>query len=162
MKEIKLTQGKVALVDDEDYEYLNQWKWYAYKHKYKHTYYARKSKNNKCILMHRIIMNTPPNLQVDHVYHNGLDNRKFIEINGRLKQNLRNCTNSQNSMNKTALGKSKYLGVSYVGKYITAKIRINGRLRYLGSFKTEDAAALAYNEAAKIYHGEFANLNIIE
>lgn len=84
MKEIKLTQGKVALVDDEDFEYLNQWKWHAMK--IKNAYYAKRSVEingkSKSILMHRIIMNTPDNLQIDHVFHNTFDNRiEFFEYN---------------------------------------------------------------------------------
>ena len=151
MKEIKLTQGKVALVDDEDYEYLNQFKWSFYKSR--KTYYANRIKTIKGkgygMTMHRVIMNTPSNMEVDHIDHNGLNNQKH---------NLRNCTFTQNRKNKTASGKSKYLGVGFAGKQIQAHI-LN---LYLGSFKTEEDAARAYDNAARKYHGEFANLNIIK
>ena len=155
MKTIPLTQGKVALVDDEDYDFLNQWKWYAYKHR--NTYYAvRDSRNHKrtqgnTILMHRFIMNTPSNLQVDHKDQNGLNNQKY---------NLRNCNNSQNHMNCKSWGKSKYRGVFYYKmKYIRASICINGKDTHLGTYKTEEEAARAYDKKAKELFGEFAKLN---
>lgn len=159
MKEIKLTQGYVALVDDEDYEYLNQWKWYANQRgKY---YYARRTLRNEqnkfsWITMHRLIMNPPKGMDVDHINHNTLDNRKC---------NLRVCTRSQNCRNTTPCGKSKYLGVyfSYYKdkSYIHSDILINGKKKHLGSFKTEEDAALAYNKTALELYGEYANLNII-
>jgi hypothetical protein len=152
MKEIKLTQGKVALVDDEDYEYLNQFKWYA--HKKPCTFYAERSvgnrKNRTLVRMHRVIMNTHDNMQVDHIDHNGLNNQKC---------NLRNCTASQNRMNKRPFGKSIYKGVGFNEGLIQARIRINNKQIHLGYFKSEELAAKSYDIAAKKYHGEFANLN---
>jgi len=159
MKEIKLTRGLFVMVDDEDYEYLNQWNWYT--NKSRNTYYAARyaTKNGKEIvkLLHREILNTPDNLFVDHIDHNGLNCQKY---------NIRNCTRSQNAMNRIPWGKSKYLGVSveamgrHIGR-IKAQVRINKKVTCLGYFKTEELAALAYNEAAKKHYGEFANLNII-
>ena len=152
MKEIKLTQNTVTQVDDEDYEYINQWKWHTQSNKV--TKYAVRTSNK--IAMHRVIMNTPKGLQVDHIDHNGLNNQKA---------NLRNCTHGQNQMNRKSSGKSKYLGV-YLDKRnrtkkFRAMIRVDNKNIYLGSFLNEREAALVYNDNAIIYHGEFAKLNIL-
>ena len=160
MKQIALSKtGKryankyFALVDDEDYDYLNQWKWCAKKDKT--TYYAMRTiwingKPNG-ILMHRLVIKANNGMMIDHKDMNGLNNQKF---------NLRICTQSQNRMNGRARGKSKYLGVCYRdNKYIMAVISINGKQKKLGTFKTEEEAAKRYDEFAKIYHGEYANLN---
>jgi len=75
MKEIQLTQGKIALVDDGDYEKLNQFKWYTIK--IRSLFYAARERQNKTILMHRIIINAPERLYTDHINGNPLDNRKI-------------------------------------------------------------------------------------
>lgn len=163
MKEIKLTQGKVALVDDEDYDYLNQWKWCAEKGRY--TYYAmrgvRHGRKVEGIRMHRFILNTSKLMEVDHIDHNGLNNQKH---------NIRNCNTSQNNKNVTSWGKSKYLGVCFshskrkdkIYTSIQSRIRVNNEVCHLGSCKTEEQAAKRYDTAAIYFHGEFANLNFKE
>ena len=159
MRTIQLTQGKVALVDDSDYEWLNQWKWLA--HKERGTYYALRSVrikgrlNRKVIRMHRLIMNTPDNMLTDHRNHDGLNNQRY---------NLRVATPGQNQHNRLSWGKSKFLGVGIVKTginkgQITAQIHANGKKIHLGNFPTEEAAARVYDVNAKELFGEFANLN---
>ena len=152
MKEIPLTQGKIALVDDEDYEYLCQFNWYARKDK--RTYYAVRSvhlKNGKVYSehMHRVIMNTTKGNVVDHIDHNGLNNQKY---------NLRNCTPNENRLNRTVREGCEFMGVSK-HTYFIARINNGNERICLGRFKTAKEAAMAYDEAAKKYHGEFASLN---
>ena len=160
MKEIQLTQGKVALVDDEDYEYLMQWKWFA--NKKGSTFYAVRSlhSNNvrKTIFMHRLITNNiNTKMQTDHLNGNGLDNRKI---------NLRICTTSQNSMNRGLQinNTTGFKGVNYdkFSNKFRAQIRVNNIYKNLGYYIDPKDAARAYNAAAQKYHGEFANLNKID
>ena len=153
MKLIPLTLGLFAQVDDHWFKELNQYKWQA--HKNGSTYYAtralkREGNKRKVIWMHRQIMNTLEGMDCDHINHNGLNN---------LEENLRNCNKNQNAWNHLPHGKSPYLGVSYAGKYIQACISSYGKKIYLGSFKTEEEAARAYDKKAKELFGEFANLN---
>lgn len=162
MKEIKLAKGLITYVDDEDYEYLNQFKWSAQKHH--NTYYVKRAipnpngKGQIWIKMHREIMQTPKDLEVDHIDNNGLNNQKH---------NLRNCTHAENGRNRLP-NKNNPLGLKGVrmvgsGRFI-ARIRINQKDLYLGTFDTPELAGQAYNQASKIYHKEFAkpNLNIME
>jgi len=167
MKEIELTHGggKVALVDDEDYEYLNHWRWYLTKDGYAARSGVTNGRRFGC-RMHRVILGlTDPLILTDHKDRDRLNNQK---------SNLRTCTNIQNKWNVTARGRSKYLGVMYQKRHfittsgrifdyevIIARIRVNGKYIRIGQFDTEEDAALAYNKIAKQYRGEFANLNII-
>ena len=162
MKEIELTQGKVAIVDDENYKLLNQSKWYAllggsgYRAARKGKFYYENGKQiQPVILMHRLIMDTPDGIDVDHINHNTLDNRK---------SNLRNCLHSENSSNrkKNRTNRSKYKGVILRGGYILAKIAKDKKQIHLGYHKTEEEAAKAYNKAALNLFGEFAKLNTME
>lgn len=155
MKEIQLTQGKITLVDDEDYERVSQYKWFA--HKENIRFYAWGRINKKIIKLHRFIMNIHnPKILVDHINGNGLDNRK---------ENLRFCSASQNNFNRKPIKNiSGYKGVrkELKSKNWSARIYMNYKEKYLGSFITKEDAAKAYNEAAIKYFGEFANLNIIK
>jgi hypothetical protein len=160
-KEIQLTQGQVAIVDDEMYDYLNQWKWYASKQKNGKFYAERKITVNslrKSIIMHRLIINnTDIKLHTDHINGITLDNRKI---------NLRICTNSQNQMNKKTQinNKNGFKGVSYnkEKKKYEVNITLNGNKIFLGRHLNIIEAAKSYNEAAIKYFGEFANLNKID
>ena len=158
-KEIQLTKGKVAIVDDEDFEYLNQWKWYAHKTNTLNFYAERSMRINgkkTFILMHRVIMNTDKHLVVDHINGNGLDNTKL---------NLRNCTNSENIRNRkiSSNNTSGYKGFHYNirDNMWRSTIRINNKRLHIGNFIDITDAAKAYNEAAIKFHGEFARLNEI-
>jgi len=157
MKQIPLTQGKIALVDNEDFEYLSQWKWFA--HKSRNTFYAeRKAGKDTHIKMHRQLLGLEhgDRRQTDHQNHNGLDNRQG---------NIRICTPQQNHRNLLPLKEksSKFKGVSWFkpGKKWRVRISFNKRMIYLGYFTSETEAALVYNEAAKKYFGNFAYLNKI-
>lgn len=153
MKKINLTQGKYALVDNEDFEYLNQFRWH-----FSNYYAARKiTKDNgkyTSIYMHRIINNTPEGMDTDHINGDKLDNRKC---------NLRSCTNSQNHMNRGCQSNnaSGYKGVDWkkAAQKWRASIKSDGKRRHLGYYDTAEAAHAAYKREAKISFKEFCNIN---
>ena len=156
MKEIQLTQGKVTLIDDEDFEKVNQFKWY-----YLNVGYAVRSVwiNNKCntILLHRYLLGLKKgdSIEVDHIDGNKLNNIRY---------NLRECTGKQNKCNKLKLitNTSGYKGVYWHkgAQKWCAQIATNGIHVYLGLYSNLNDAAFAYDNAALKYHGKFANLNL--
>lgn len=157
MRQIQLSNGMTALVDEDDYEPLNRWKWYA--RKIGNTFYAVRNipgahRNHNKLFMHREILNSPKGKQVDHINGNGLDNRKI---------NLRECTPAENRHNMHARRgiSSKYKGVCWVKnkKKWQAAIMTNGKRHWLGYYANEIEAAFAYDQAAIKYFGEFSNLN---
>ncbi len=153
MREIKLTKGYVAIVDDEDFERINQDKWFVIIKK-ERVCAARKSYKpiKKTIYMHKEIIVTPKDLEIDHINRNALDNRK---------ENLRVATSAQNNWNRRAANNksSKYKGVRFnTGKFV-ATIAANKRVFHLGRFKSEIEAARAYDKKARELHGAFAYLN---
>ena len=160
MKEIILTQGMVSLVDDIDYDFLNQFKWSARK---AHTgdFYAIRnslSENGKrhTIYMSRQILGLEIKdiRQTDHINQNTLDNRRG---------NVRICTHQQNNRNRKSFSNttSQFKGVHWEkqrGKW-RAQITMNGKHKHLGYFDFEIDAAEAYNVVAEKCFGEFACLN---
>lgn len=160
MKEIPLSkEGKnrgkyVALVDDEDFERVNQFRWVADVNK--NTVYAKRTncvngiKHGKT-LMHNFITKFK---KTDHADRNGLNNQGF---------NLRECTDSQNMMNRGPFKNksSTYKGVSFNKRYQkwSAEIVLNKKRTFLGYFIDEVVAAKIYNKKAKELFGEFAFLN---
>lgn len=160
MREIKLTQDKVTIVDDADFEWLNQWKWYAIWDGWR-WYAVRNSTdaNGKkhTIYMHRQIMDAQPGQQVDHEDRDGLNNQR--------EKNLRFCTGSQNQANRKKWpgGSSQFKGVCWhkQARKWRAQIGVNCKLIHLGYFEDEIEAALAYNEAAIKHFEKFARPNII-
>lgn len=150
MKEIILNKGFKTLVDDWNYDWLNKWKWRVF---YNHgNYYVRRWNRltKKSIYMHRLIMNTPVGLEVDHGDHNGLNNQEY---------NLTNCTVVKNQQNKKVQGKSKYRGVTFNQGKIRAILCMNGITIHLGYCKTQLQAAKRYDMAAINLLPEVINLN---
>ena len=153
MKKIKLSGGKQTLVDDEDFEFLNQWKWNALHTKPGRFVVGRTTRKKegvrRTLSMSRVITGAPSAFQVDHKNGNPLDNRK---------KNLRICTHSENQFNRGCYTNNKLglKGVRLQGKSYVARISYRGELKHLGSFKTASLATKAYREAAKKYHKEFA------
>lgn len=154
MKEIKLTRGEVALVDDSDFNFLNQWKWHV-RQGHNTRYAVRVVTKRHTVSMHRVIMQVyRKDLLIDHIDLNGLNNQK---------NNLRICDKFQNAKNRRPRknGSSKYLGVSWckTSKKWIAQININKKIVHLGRFSSEEEAAKAYDHRARLNHKEFANLN---
>jgi hypothetical protein len=147
VKEIELTLGMVAKVDDEDYDWLNQWKWQAIK---KETdIYARRTDGT---YMHNLILGTKEGCIVDHIDNKGLNNQRL---------NLRHATIAQNQYNqKPRGGTSPYKGVFRRdnGTFL-ARISKDRKSYHLGVFDDEIASANAYNHSAYEMFGEFAKLN---
>lgn len=160
MKQIRLTRSQVALIDDEDYDKVSQYLWYAHKGKGSNTLYAYAgiTKNNKqdTIKMHRLILDlNDSNISVDHINRNGLDNRKV---------NLRKCSHYQNCFNTIGRKNSSsiYKGVSKDDNKYISQIRINGIKYVLGYYNTQKEAAIVYDAIARYYMKEFAYTNFEE
>ncbi len=155
MKKIKLTKGKYTLVDNDDYEILNNYKWYAKRGT--NTFYAARSilnkdGNQKTIRMHRLLMDAPDSLEVDHKDGNGLNNQR---------SNIRLATKSQNRMNRPKQSRniSGFKGVSWdkIHRAWIAYITLDGVQKNLGYFKSKQEA---YQHRCKVsieYHKEFTH-----
>jgi len=161
-RKIPLTQDKYAIVDPERYEELIKYNWFAVRSE--RGYYAvrmTKAKKGsgvrqKAVRMHRVVLGAPENRFVDHINHNGLDNRRV---------NLRLVTMQQNIWNKRKQRgnySSQYKGVNWnknENKWV-ARITCNGKTISLGYFDGEKAAAKAYDAKAKKLFGEYAAPNL--
>lgn len=162
MPTIQLSQDKQAIVSDEDFEFLMQWKWSA-----GGRYVARSTKRGeiegkrRIVLMHRAIMERmlggpiPEGMEVDHINRDRYDNRRA---------NLRVVTRKQNAMNrspnKVSSGKaSRFKGLSWFCNKWVVRIKIGGETVYLGRYTMEEEAARIYDKAAREAFGEFATLN---
>jgi hypothetical protein len=166
MKKIPLTQGKYALVDDNIYQKIIKFKWYAvyergrwYAKTTVHMGYINKKRIKCNMYMHRYILHPPHGYDVDHINRNGLDNRSI---------NLRACTRSQNLINSTRNRHSKntkptseYKGVYWRNdkQKWAARISIKGQETYLGLYDNEVNASYAYDAYAKKHYKEYALLN---
>lgn len=164
-KEIPLTNGLVAIVDDEDYEYLSQFKWYARKHY--NTYYASRTDRVENGIkiprfsMHQLIMGRRDGMIIDHKDRNGLNNTR---------DNLRFVTVAQNAWNATkrpprgSEHPSQFKGVIWKKdqrKWVAFIVIAKDKKKHLGSFASEYDAALAYDVAAFKLRGEYARLNLV-
>ena len=160
MKLIELTRSKYAMVDDEDFDRVNEFKWYAAKGK--HTYYCQrtegssKNKNKVTLHLHKFILNTTS--IVDHKDGNGLNNQKY---------NLRTCTyklniyNSAGNKNATSIYKGVYKTKTKIGSFET-QIKIDYKSYSIGRNIDEIICAKYYDAVARFYHGEFAKCNFEE
>ena len=154
MKQIQLTKGKSALVDDADFDWLMERKWNLSGNGYAVTWVPGKKTQ---VLMHREIVKPPNGVEIDHINGNKIDNRR---------ENLRLSTRQGNGCNRQKFSvttSSVYKGVSWAktkNRWL-AGIKYNGKQRHLGLFVNEWDAALAYNSAAIELFGDFARLNVL-
>ncbi len=148
---VSLDKGMVTVIDASDAERVLTRRWHAARRG--KNWYAATTIKKKQVYLHRFILDAPPGVMLDHADNDGLNN---------CRRNLRPCNHSQNGANSPnhKIGKSGYRGVSYNPYgYWFARIRTKEKRITLGYFHTQEEAALAYDAAARIIHGEFAVLN---
>lgn len=157
MELIPLTQGKCAIVDDEDAAVVSKYKWHCNDSGYAVTQIRIGDGSAKKVRMHRLLLNPPADMDIDHINGNRMDNRRC---------NLRICTRSENLRNakkhKThAEASSKFKGVCWhkQRRRWYARYRKDGKQFHIGLFDNEEDAARAYDAAAKTAFGAFARLN---
>ncbi len=154
MKVIELTRGRVAVVDDEDFEKLAQYRWQCSKGGYATRSGKMVDGKRPCLYMHVVVFGqpVPKGFQVDHRNGDLLDNRR---------DNLRLATYRQNQQN-AKIRIDNLIGVKGVrfrkdtGKYVARIHTDNGKRIQVGAFNTPEEAKRAYDEAAIRFHGEFA------
>ena len=149
MKQIKLTKGRVALVDDRDFSWLNQWKWcisngYAARSIYMGG--GRKNPKNKVIYIHRLVNKTLDGFETDHINRNKLDNRRC---------NLRTADRSLNTRNHPLRisSKSGYKGIDFYKRVKKWRVRIsiNKKTISLGYFGNIKDAVKARKQGEELY-----------
>lgn len=148
-KQIPLTKGKFAIIDDADFESIKMFRWSC-----TNTGYAARAKRingkSKYIPMHRVILNAPDGIDIDHINGNRLDNRR---CNLRLATRAQNVHNSRMRKDNTSGFKGVY---KRYGKFV-AKICFNHIWIWLGLFPTAEEASQAYQDTARKLHGNFFN-----
>lgn len=152
MREILVRGGRnaglVILVDDEDYPKVERYRWRAVRDH--NTFYAYARVNGRHTSMHQLLMNGGGRM-IDHIDRNGLNNQR---------NNLRFTTNSANQANgrprKNSVG---FRGVSRVNQKFRAQIKVDGKTINLGRYGTPEAAAMAYDAAVRVFHGDHATVN---
>lgn len=156
-RKIELTNGGFALVDDEDFEMLSKFSWRGHNNgrmTYASAYLGGGRKNGRKGYMHRLIMNAQKGQMIDHKNRDGLDNRR---------ENLRFTDRKGNEGNSRPRldSRSKYKGVffSQENQKWVAQGKRNGKTKHLGTYKTEELAALAFDKSARDYYKDFAFLN---
>jgi len=156
MREIVLTKGQIAIVDDDAFDRLNAYKWYAQSRGDGKFYAARRNgRGGELLYMHREINSTPDGLHTDHIDGNTLNNSR---------SNLRTATPKQNSQNRPRQKRQALKGAWFDASGKTsnrwrAAIRLDGKLKYLGRFATQEDAASAYAKASAFYFGEYNRSN---
>jgi hypothetical protein len=139
----------ICLYDLEDHELISRFNWSLHSQGY-----AQTTINGKTVLMHRLILGIvySPGIEVDHIFHNKLDNRRA---------NIRICTRSENSRNSRKIKKcsSKFKGVYWDKNTWHAQIKRGNRIVNLGRFQSENTAGRVYDQIARIEYNEFACLN---
>jgi len=159
MKEIRLSQNKIALVDDSDYEELNKYNWYA--HEGGSTFYAARTirnsrlRNKQTIMMHQSVLQNNKD-RIDHIDCNGLNNQKE---NLRIATNQQNCMNKPGAYDKTSIYKGVFKTRN--GTFET-QFKYNYKSYSIGRSRDEQEAAKYYDAVARYYHGEFAWCNFKE
>ena len=151
MREVKLTQGKVAIVDHDDYDWLNQWKWSL------SGRYVHRKAGKRTIYLHRLICGNPKGMVCDHINGDPLDNRR---------SNLRICHQKDNTRNSKLQKNNKtgFVGVSFLKSYgkFESYIHVNHKKINLGYFDDPIVAAKTRDIASIKYFGEFGRLNFPE
>lgn len=159
MKKIPLTKGFMAIVDDDMFDYLTQWKWHVHSNGHGGIYAVREESidKRKMICMHLVIIGAQVEERVDHIDGNGLNNQRY---------NLRFCTNAQNQCNRCLQSNnhSGWRGVSWDSRRRKWQVHITYARKHqsLGYFNDLIEAALAYDIAARSLHGRFARTNFLE